>query len=176
MRRAQDGDAEAYAEFLHEAARRVRGIIRSRLARAADAEDVVQDVLLAVHRHRHTYDPVRPVEPWLYAIARHRLLDTLKKSQRRTRNELLEGAHGSGFGAFDELSAAAPAVSADLGSIVPALSVLSAAQRQIVELLKVEGYSVAEIAEMTGRSPSAVKVAAHRAYKLLRAVLDGNPR
>lgn len=174
MSLAQDGDARAYEAFLQEAARLVRGIVRSRLSRAADAEDVVQDVLLAIHRHRHTYDPARPVAPWLYAIARHRVFDALKSSQRRARNELLEGAHGTGFGALDELPAAAPAVSGGVGSVAPALAVLSAAQRQIIELLKVEGYSVVEIAQITGRSPSAVKVAAHRAYKLLRAFLVGN--
>jgi len=134
----------------------------------------VQDVLLALHRHRHTYDPSRPVAPWLYAIARHRLLDAVKKRNRRARRELLDDTSRDGVPRLDELPAASvPAVHEYAGHLPRALEHLSSAQREVIELLKLDGYTIAEIAEKTGRTPSSVKVLAHRGYKLLRQLLGG---
>lgn len=175
MARAQQGDRAAYEAFLKTAANLVRAFVRWRLHDPEDAEDVVQDVLLALHRYRHTYDPGRPVAPWLYAIARHRLVDATKKRRRRTKTELLQGMHADEVGQLEALFPARPPAEPLLRErLTRALELLSAAQREVIRLLKIEGYSVAEIAQKTDRSPSAVKVTAHRGYKTLRRIL-GEP-
>jgi len=172
LARAQDGDGRAYEEFLGGAGGLVRSFVRRRLPHDIDPEDVVQDVLLALHRHRHTYDPTRSVAPWLYAITRHRLFDALKKHRRLTRRELHDGP--GDLPHLEELPAEGAALDhSRLGHLDRALAELSATQREIIRLLKFEGYSVSEIAAQTGRTPSSVKVTAHRGYKLLRKLLEG---
>jgi len=177
LARAQDGDRAAYEAFLTEAAGLVRSFVRKRLPPSMDAEDVVQDVLFAVHRHRHSYDPARSVAPWLYAIARHRLLDALKRQRRVWRRELQDEPGASGWPRLEELPAGnAPADPTGFGLLRHALEQLTSAQREVIHLLKLEGYSVSEVAERTGRTPSSVKVTAHRGYKLLRQLLEGSSR
>jgi RNA polymerase sigma-70 factor (ECF subfamily) len=87
MQRAQDGERQAYAELLTEVATHVRSYLRRRIPSATTREDVVQEVLLAMHRNRHTYDPGRSFAPWMYAIARNRMLDQLKRQRRLRRHE-----------------------------------------------------------------------------------------
>jgi RNA polymerase sigma factor (sigma-70 family) len=177
LAQAQDGDRAAYEAFLRAASEVVREFVRFRLRDAADAEDVVQDVLLAVHRYRHTYDPGRPVAPWLYAIARHRVLDATKSRRRRLELEQPEGAAASGSVRLEELATAStPVEHPERQRLARALDLLSAAQREIIRLLKIEGYSVAEIAVKTGQSRAAVKVTAHRGYEHLRRALNGGLR
>src|SRR3972149_1446033 len=81
MRAAKSGDADAYERLWRQIATALRPLVRRGLARAgrsgADIEDVVQEVLLAVHLKRHTWDSTRPIEPWGHAIARHKLVDAL---------------------------------------------------------------------------------------------------
>src|SRR5512139_3795799 len=83
MARAQDGDAAAYRALLGAITPYARAIASRALRERADAEDVVQEVLMTVHRIRHTYDPARPFRPWLLAIVRHRVLDRLRARGRR---------------------------------------------------------------------------------------------
>jgi RNA polymerase sigma-70 factor (ECF subfamily) len=169
MRAAQDGDRVAYATLLTEVAAVVRNFVRRRLADTDAQEEVVQDTLLAIHRDRHTYDPARPFRPWMFAIARHRLLDHFDKQRRRSRIEVLaevqaeaEDPASSDAGARDRR---AP------GLLRHALAQLSRTQREIIEMLKLDGLSVAEISTRTGMTASTVKVTAHRGYKRLRALI-----
>src|SRR5215470_1963432 len=89
MRRAQGGDPLAYEALLVEATALVRAFVRRRLRELDAVEDVVQETLLSIHRDRHTYDPERSFGPWMYAIARHRLVDFVTKRRRRSATEIL---------------------------------------------------------------------------------------
>jgi RNA polymerase sigma-70 factor (ECF subfamily) len=162
MRRAQAGDAAAYEDLLKEAAALLRGFFAARLG-AADAEDAVQETLLSIHAARATYDPARPFAPWMYAIARYRLLDAARRHGRRARHEAppADGAAPEGGGTAGE-------------EVRDALSRLPERQREIVELLKLQGLSVAEVARRLGMSRAAVKVAAHRGYRAVRRQLEGD--
>ena len=78
------GDEVAYAEFLRVAAGLVRGFASRRITQGAvDPEDIVQETLLAVHLKRHTWRNDLPVGPWLFAIARFKLVDAFRKVGRR---------------------------------------------------------------------------------------------
>ena len=85
MRAAQQGDARAYDRLLRAILPELRGFARRRLSSAAEAEDAVQDTLLAIHTLRHTFDPDRPFRPWLLAIARRRVIDRLRRGEPRRR-------------------------------------------------------------------------------------------
>jgi RNA polymerase sigma-70 factor (ECF subfamily) len=167
MARAQDGDRPAYAALLGEVASLVEHYARRRVRQPDACEEIVQDTLLAIHRDRHTYDPARPFRPWMYAIARHRLLDHLDKQRRWRNTELLTHA------GLEELALEAGSVAGPLSrALREALSRLSASQQRVIEMLKLEDCSVAEIAERTGMSVATVKVTAHRGYKKLRELLE----
>ena len=87
MRQALEGDEAAYRRLLAGVAQRLRVQLRARLARwgASDveAEDVVQETLLAIHLKRHTWNRVERFEPWLAAVARNKLIDALRRRGRR---------------------------------------------------------------------------------------------
>src|SRR5687768_8942939 len=102
MAAAQDGDQAAYARLLREVVPFIRALA-SRHHRAPDRiDDVVQDVLLTVHRIRHTYDPSRTFEPWLAAIVTRRSIDALR---RRGRTEVVEVADGQSLETFADPAA-----------------------------------------------------------------------
>ncbi|HEX3479343.1 MAG TPA: sigma-70 family RNA polymerase sigma factor [Kofleriaceae bacterium] len=170
MRAAQDGDRLAYEALLTEVAAAVRDFVRKRLHDVDSQEEIVQDTLLSIHRDRHTYDPERPFRPWMYAIARHRLFDHLEKQRRRNRFEVLAEAEVEDPGSADASARDHRAP----GILRRALAQLSKAQREIIQMLKFDGLSVAEISTRTGLTASTVKVTAHRGYKRLR-VLIGDP-
>src|SRR5688500_13533786 len=91
MRAAIAGDERAYGEFLRHAACLVRGFARRRVERGGiDPEDIVQETLLAIHIKRHTWREDAPVMPWLYAIARYKLVDAFRRRGRRMEIEIGE--------------------------------------------------------------------------------------
>ena len=85
LRSALEGDEAAYAEFLRLAASQIRPVARRKLGSGsgADPEDIVQETLLAIHLQRHTWRPDAPVLPWVYAIARHKIVDAWRRRGRR---------------------------------------------------------------------------------------------
>ncbi len=171
MAAAQDGDAEAYRALLEEILPMLRAMVRARVFDAAAADDVVQNVLLSVHRARHTYRPERPFRPWLNAIARNAIIDSFRQGGRR-RDREVEVEMIDSF--------AAPEVEEDLerGALSPALDAalerLPERQREAVMLIQVEGLSVVEAAARAGVTPGALKVRAHRGYRALRKALGAD--
>lgn len=169
MRAAQGGDARCYEQLLRAVTPFIRNLTR-RYCRDQDlAEDVVQDVLLTVHRIRHTWDPQRPFSPWLASIAARRGIDRIRRASRIARHEV-----------SDELAVetfATPATNNDSGAlqaieaIEPLLAALPERQRLALEAVKIRGLSVAQAASESGQSVAAVKVNVHRAVKALRKLV-----
>jgi RNA polymerase sigma-70 factor (ECF subfamily) len=148
------GDEKAYAEFLRRAAALVRGFARRRIAQGSvDPEDVVQETLLAIHLKRHTWRDDLPVGPWLYAIARFKLIDAFRKSGRR-----MEVVLGDDFDA----PAPEPEDHASEREIGRALDSLAPGQRAVVSSISVDGRSISETAKVLGMTEVAVRVALHR--------------
>ncbi|HTJ92402.1 MAG TPA: sigma-70 family RNA polymerase sigma factor [Pararobbsia sp.] len=157
-----DGDAAAYRMFLGALTGHLRAFLRKRLYQFPDdVEDVVQEALLAVHNARHTYEVSQPLTAWLHAVAKYKLIDYFRsRSRHEALNEPLDD-YADFFGTSDELAADARR---DIGKL---LEMLPDKQRLPIMHVKLQGLSVAETAELTGLSESAVKVGIHRGLKAL---------
>lgn len=168
MRAANSGNAEAYERVLRQIAAALRPLVRRGLARGgrsdAEIEDVVQEVLLAVHLKRHTWDSARPIEPWVHAIARYKLVDALR---RRAGNFDLPIDDFSATLAADEESP-----SASGREVERHLAQLPAGQRAVVHAVAVEGVSIREAAERLKMTAGAVRVALHRGLASLAKTLE----
>ena len=169
MRCAQAGDARAYTALLRFITPHLHAIARRYLWRREDREDVVQDVLLAVHGLRHTYDPLRPLKPWLNTIAARRCIDHLRRNALRLRYETgesdaVEQAHGAS--PDEELTRHHRA-----SAVRCAVSRLPARQREAMQLLRLGEYSLDEASALSRQSVGSLKVASHRAIKSLRGML-----
>ena len=158
------GDASAYHAFLKDLTGHLRAFLRKRLTRLPEeVEDLVQESLLAVHNQRHTYDPGQPLTAWIYAIARYKLIDLLR---RRSRTDVLNDP----LDEDNELLVSSDSEAADARrDIAKLLDALPDQQRLPIIHMKIEGLSVSETARRTGMSESAVKVGVHRGLKALAA-------
>jgi RNA polymerase sigma-70 factor (ECF subfamily) len=155
------GDEAAYARFLRDISPLLRRVIGRRVA-ARDVEDVLQEVLISVHKARHSYDGARPLMPWLMAIASFRITDYLRKSYATMRHQTVDIA---------EVEHTLADVTAGDGlneSIHGVLREVPETQKQILTMMHVEGYTAKQVGARLGMNESAVKVAAHRAIKKLR--------
>ncbi|MBI1188986.1 MAG: sigma-70 family RNA polymerase sigma factor [Alphaproteobacteria bacterium] len=156
------GDADAHRAFLAEAAGALRAYFRNRLRNAPeDAEDLVQETLIAVHTKRDTFDPRYPLSAWLYAIARYRLIDFVRRKKRRGIAIPIEDADDALF------SAPAQEASDARRDVAALLERLPEKQRRAIQLIKLEQKSVREASALTGWSESDLKVSAHRGLKTL---------
>jgi RNA polymerase sigma-70 factor, ECF subfamily len=165
MKAAIAGDEGAYRRLLEEIARSVRAMARAAFARArvgdADIEDAVQETLLAIHLKRHTWDPGQKLAPWVYAIARHKIVDAMRRRGAR-RFEPLEDFQ-------DFLAAPEPEDPHALSDAQRLMEGLGPRQRDIVRSISLEGQSIAATAARLSMSEVAVRVALHRALKSLGA-------
>lgn len=173
MRKERLGDCFAYEQFLHELAAHLRRIVRYRLSHAglnpAEAEDVVQEVLIAVHSRRDQWDPGRPLLPWLNAILRYKVIDAARCLRKEARCRVDIG---------DEQWASLPAPGQgepqESGVDVEALiSELPSGQQSVARAMGLKGASASEVAAQLGMNEGAVRVAFHRALKRLMAAARG---
>ena len=166
MLRGLNGDSGAHRELLSILASLLRAFYRRRMGRDfADLEDLVQETLIAVHTRRASYSPAQPFTPWAYAIARYKLVDYLRRRSYRV-TVPLEVAHEV---VEPDVTNAATA-GADLERL---MSELPAKQRDAIRFVKLQGLSVAEAAQLSGQSESAIKVGIHRGLKALMARVRG---
>lgn len=169
---AQTGDTDAYREFLTVILPYVRAIARPRCWAEDMAEDVVQDVLLTIHRVRHTYEPGRPVKPWLAAITVRRSIDATRKRGRIGKREVFNQSAYETFAdprANNQPDTDAPRVLARM------TEGLSRGQKEAIELVKIQEMSLVEASAVSGQSVASLKVNIHRAIKKLRLGLVGSP-
>jgi RNA polymerase sigma-70 factor (ECF subfamily) len=166
---ARAGDVTAYNAFLLDLATLLRPFVRRHLARhRSDIEDVLQDVLLAIHLHREKYSAERqPLTASVYAIARYKVIDHLRREGVRAHVPIDDVGE-----LFAPETADAGDTHRDLNTLV---ALLPDQQRKAVTLVKIEERSVREAAAESGTSETAVKVNVHRAIKnLMRfAARDG---
>lgn len=164
------GDAAAYRRFLDAIGERLRGYIRQMLARSgrhepSEAEDVLQEVLLALHLSRHTYEPTSPVTAWAHAIARYKLVDHLRRSGRHVGHLELDD---EAMQREDRSEAAASEARLDLDR---AMASLPDRTRGLIDKVRLQGASVAEAAGEAGMTENAAKVAIHRGLQAMAKFL-----
>ncbi len=158
-----EGDARAYEAFLTDLTPYLRAAARRRSvafgAPPGDAEDMVQEVLLAVHLKRGTWDPERPLGPWLSAILRNKLIDSLRRRGHRVTVAIED--------VMDLLAAPETADETNRLDAEQLVARLGEPQRDIVRSISLNGASVRETAARLNMSEGAVRVALHRALKAL---------
>ena len=160
------GDGTAYSELLLELSVRLRGYYRRRLGEdCADAEDLVQETLMAIHSRRATFDRKQLFTPWAYAMARYKLIDYLRRSRVRASVSVDDCEE---LFAADETEQAAAARDVDR-----LLSRLPKATGDAIRLTRIEGHSIDDAAERAGKSSAAIKVSIHRGLLRLSKLLGG---
>lgn len=166
MLQGLSGDAAAHHQLLAALSGHLRAYFRRRLNRSlADAEDLVQETLLAIHLKRETYDPNQLLTAWAYAIARYKLIDWYRRHKARPTTPLEEAD-----ALFIEEDVESTTAGRDLALL---MEELPEKQAVVIRCMKLEGLSAAETAMRTGQSVSAVKVGVHRGLKTLAARLRG---
>jgi RNA polymerase sigma factor (sigma-70 family) len=163
LRAAIAGDGGAYRRFLLAVTPFLRAMARRRCesfgAPASEAEDVVQEVLLAIHLKRGTWDPARPLGPWLSTIVRNKMIDTMRRRGRQISVPIED--------VIETLEAKEQADDLDHVDIERLLARLKEPQRDIVQSISVRGASIRDTASRLEMSEGAVRVALHRALKTL---------
>lgn len=158
MRAASDGDRAAYDRFLRDAAQALRGLVRRGLARVganpSETEDVVQDVLIAVHLKRHTWDRSRPIGPWISGIARYKIIDNMRRRGFRIELPIEDFAE-----ILPADSEPEPGTARD---VTRSLATLPEGQRKVVQSIAIDGASIADTAQNLNMSEGAVRVSLHR--------------
>ena len=167
MTRAQAGDEAAYHRLLLG----ITPYLRARASRAhrnpSDAEDTVQDILLTLHAVRKTYDSARPFKPWLAGIARHRVVDRMRRQGRIAEREVFMGFEHEAFAQPDPSFE----MNLDVHNLRAGLRSLPESQRKAVTMLKVEEMSLKRASELSGMSVGSLKVSTHRGITALRRLL-----
>ena len=161
--RGLDGDQAAYRKFLHAIGDLLRRYVTRQLYRLkradVDAEDVVQEVLLAIHAKRHVYDRDIPITAWAHAIARYRMIDFIRATGHTAQNVPLEEIE-------DLVDAAGTQIDLAL-SLKELIAELPERLRYPIELMKLRGFTAREAAAITNTSESSIKVNVHRGLKAL---------
>jgi RNA polymerase sigma-70 factor (ECF subfamily) len=164
-----NGDGAAHKALLAKLSGHLRAYFKGRLTRIGrgpvDAEDLVQEVLIAIHTHRHTYDPAQLFTPWAYAIARFKFLDYLRRTKASMKDVSIEHA--------EEVMAGDDAVDVESTLDLERLMAnLSSKARRAIQYVKLDGLSVSEAAQRCGMSESAVKVSVHRGLRALARLIS----
>lgn len=161
------GDQNAYTTLLQETVHLLRPFLTKRLSNTQEIDDILQEILISIHKAKHTYDGNRPFKPWVYAIAKFRIQDywrahySDKLAQAIDLTELEEN-----------LEQNVTEIHFSYESIRGEINKLPEKQAVILQMMHQEGFTAKEVAEKIGMKESAVKVAAHRAYKVLRDKIE----
>lgn len=163
MERYQQADPEAPGALIAALSPALLRFFKSQTASREEADDLLQETWLRIHRVRHTYRPGEPVLPWVYAIARRVRVDGYRRRRRRAAHET----------AVEQLPEPSRAQSRKaLPEFEALVAILPHSQREVLTLLKVGGLSLEEVASATSSTVGAVKQKAHRAYERLRSLLQ----
>lgn len=168
-----NGDAASHRSLLDRLSRRLRAYYKAKLAAVgrsiSETEDLVQEALLAIHIKRHTFDPGEPLTPWVYAIARYKLIDFLRRNRMSFADVPIDEA-GEAMAHDDSVNAEST------HDIRRLMERLPEGMQCAIEAVKLEGLSVAEAAKRCGLSESGVKVNVHRGLKRLAKLIAEEPR
>jgi len=170
---AQTGDGAAYRRFLTSIVPFARAVARRRSGSDAAVDDIVQDALITLHRVRHTYQPGRPVKPWLAAIVTRRAIDSLRRHGRVARQEV---SNPVAYETYADPQANRDSAADMARSLARMTQELPPGQKEAIELVKLKEMSLVEASAVSGQSIASLKVNIHRAIKRMRANLKDDER
>ena len=169
MREAQDGNSDSYTGLLQKVYVMLNYFVNNSFARLGlknygGQEDVIQDILMGIHLKRSTYDQSQFFLPWMYAIARYKVVDYFRRNKKNVYSSV-------SLSTLDQIMEFDVAVTTEFGAsydIKALCNSLPEKQREILFLVKIEGLSIEEVEKKTGYSCSDIKVSIHRALKILQ--------
>jgi RNA polymerase sigma-70 factor (ECF subfamily) len=158
----QAGDNEAYLSLLSNMYGFLRNYIRRRIFNADEGEEVIQEILMAVHKSRHTYDSSRSLMSWFLSIAEFKIIDSIRKASKASAELSLDQMQENlSYTFFEEQTF----------DFDKAFQKLNEKEQQIIKLLKIDGFKISEAAMKMNLTEANIKVIAHRAYKNLQMYL-----
>lgn len=163
MEEAQSGRSDSYRILLNQISITLSKFLANRIGSFDDREDVLQEILLAIHNSRHTYLPSKPFYPWMYAIAKNILVKYYKKIHKQN-SKIIEAE-------IQSLTAVEKIESDEIdrtNEIIRLINDLPGKQKRIIQMLKIQGFSIKQTAAKLNLSEANVKVIAHRGYHTLR--------
>jgi RNA polymerase sigma-70 factor (ECF subfamily) len=166
LARANDGDGAAFARFLHAVTPTLRAVIRRR----GDGlppdqhEDILQEVLLAIHLKRQTWRRDAPVRPWLYAVARYKVVDAFRRRGASMTLPIEDFAE-----VLPEENVAVPLSERDTEVM---LGMIDARSALLVRAVALDGKTAEEAGETVGLTAGAARVALHRAMRRLSGLAE----
>jgi RNA polymerase sigma-70 factor, ECF subfamily len=163
----QQGDAQATTELICRLSPDLLRFFLAQEATRTEAEDLVQNTWLRIHKARHTYRTGAPVLPWVFAIAKHVRVDGYRKRRRIQQYEIATES-------LPERSPPQESPRAEAPTFESLIADLPESQREVLTMMKVNGLSLDEVARATSSSVGAVKQKASRAYAKLRTLLSGS--
>jgi RNA polymerase sigma-70 factor (ECF subfamily) len=163
----QQADAQATTELIRRLSPDLLRFFLAQEATRTEAEDLLQNTWLGIHKARHTYRTGAPVLPWVFAIAKHARVDGYRKRRRIRQHEIVTESLPEGLAPQESLRAEAPTFESLIAD-------LPESQREVLTMMKVNGLSLDEVARATSSSVGAVKQKASRAYAKLRTLLSSS--
>lgn len=171
MSRYAEGDDSAFGEVFNALAPRLLAFLRRLCGSPELAHDLVQETFLRMHRARGSFAPGSAVVPWAYAIARNCFVSHARSLKSRAARNSLDIADHELAAGLDSNAEETAAVRQSAELVERVLAQMSETNREAFILIRFEGQSVAEAAQILGASEGAVKLRAFRAYEILRAAL-----
>ncbi|MCB1179718.1 MAG: RNA polymerase sigma factor [Leptospiraceae bacterium] len=163
---SQQGDSVSYKKLLEELSKEIEMILAGKIFNPADREDLLQEILLGIHRAKDSFDPTKKIRPWLYSIINFKIIDYIRAYKRKS------------FISYQSDSPETPVYfdfinekEEEFKILLEKMKLLPVKQKEMVRLLKLEGKSIKEVSELTGMSISSVKVTLHRAIKNLQKLV-----
>jgi len=163
MRLSLEGDKLAYAQLLRDTSHLIRPYLTKKMHQIDDVDDLIQDILLSVHKVRHTYDSNRPYIPWVMSITKYRFADYLRRFYADQLHQATD------ISQVENILVDEPTTKTDSYECLEAeITTLPKKQATILTMMHQYGFTSKQVAEKIGMTESAVKVAAFRAYKILK--------
>lgn len=168
MAQAQKGDESAYQQLLADIYPIIQKFLLRKFGPLGTSEDIAQECLIAIHKARHTYDPKRPFQPWMFAVIRYKSIDFMRKKQKQWQREVLDDEYVATYRASDTNTQ----IEEERERVQEALSCLPPDMKRAVVLTKIEGLDTKEAALKEGISQVALRSRVSRAYKVLRKKME----
>lgn len=165
--KAQSGDRESYRQFLLMLYPFIRSILKKKLGGIVESEDVTQECLLGVHRHLNTYNPEKPIGPWLSALIRYKVADHFRVCSKMKLEPLNDE--------IIDAKSVTDDTEATNNQLMECVMKLPSALQNALILTKIQGLDYAEAAKIEGISEPALRKRISRAYLELKAIIEKEP-